>query len=236
MKSVVAAEIAALLAWHAFTQKNRIGAVIFGDRDSVMLSPNCSRVQVMLIFHDLLNQNHRLSTDSDQRSNPAMLNEALRRAAATAPGNFRIVLITDGSGQDQETTRLLQNISAQNEVAVILVYDPRQVESSDGRFDARNRAGIQTNENRCCFFADEALTVPVSNHVDAIGQFRRGIRRLLRLRRNRSKQALSCAPAGPRVSDAETAHEGGNGVEQTAIALLPSPPGSAPPLARLNSR
>ena len=230
MKSVIAAEIAALLAWHAFAQKDHLGAIVFGDWDTVTLSPNYGRVQVMLIFHDLLNQNHRLSTHSDQRSNPAMLNDSLRRAAATAQGNSQIVLITDGSGQDQETGRLLQGISAQNDVAVILVYDPRQVDCSDGdRFNAINRS---------CFFSDETLTVPVSNHVDAISQFRRGIRRLLRLKRNRSKQAnLPAPPACAQTSDTGVFVENGNGAEQTTISLLPPPPETPQPLrARLNSR
>lgn len=239
MKSVVAAEIAALLAWHAFARKDRLGAIIFGDWDALMLSPNHSRIQVMLIFHDLVNQNHRLSTNPDQRSNPGMLNDALRRAAAATQENFQIVLITDGSGQDQETGRLLQNISAQNDVAVILVYDPRQVgcPGSD-RFNAGDRAGFQPTSNRSCFFADEALTVPVSNHVDAIGQFRRGIRKLLRLRRNRSKQTIQPSlPAGPQSSDIGAVIAKNNGVEESALSLLPSPAGTQQPLrARFNSQ
>ena len=60
MKSVVAAEAAALIAWHAFSQKDRVGAITFSDNETAVLSPYYSRVQIMLILHDLLNQNHRL--------------------------------------------------------------------------------------------------------------------------------------------------------------------------------
>src|SRR5215469_1527771 len=105
MKSVVAAEAAALIAWHAFAQKDRVGAITFSDNETAVLSPYYGRVQIMLILHDLLNQNHRLSSNAERRSSPGMLNHALRRAAALACDSVQIVLITDGSGQDQETGR-----------------------------------------------------------------------------------------------------------------------------------
>src|SRR5579871_4864392 len=53
MKSVVAAEAAALIAWHAFAQNDRVGAVTFSDNETAVLSPHYGRVQIMLILHDL---------------------------------------------------------------------------------------------------------------------------------------------------------------------------------------
>lgn len=236
MKSVIAAEAAALVAWHTFAQKDRIGAIIFGDTDTLMLSPQYSRVQIMLILHDLLNQNHLLSSSSDHKSNPGMLNQALRRAAAFAQGNFQIVLITDGSGQDQETAQLLKSLSAQNDLAVILVYDPRQIEWSVGDCSSStNRTSLRPGLNRSCSLADGTLTIPLHNQLDVTDQFRRGFRKLLHLRRSRSKQQVQLHQSdGDHPVTAGAALE--RGEDRTAVSPLPSPGTPQQVCAQLNSR
>jgi len=88
MKSVVAAEAAALVAWRALAQDERIGALVFNDTRVITCVPNYSRLQVMLILHALLKQNHLLSHNTDRRSNPGMLNDALRRAEKTCHAGF----------------------------------------------------------------------------------------------------------------------------------------------------
>ena len=237
MKSVVAAEAAALIAWHAFAQKDRVGAITFSDKETAVLSPYYGRVQIMLILHDLLNQNHRLSSDVERRSSPGMLNHALRRAAAIGCGNLQIVLITDGSGQDQETGRLLQAMSAQNDVAVLLVYDPRQSELSDNNRNSRNdRITVRPDLKRSCSFADGTLTIPLNNQVEVTDQFRRGFRKLLQLRRLRSKQLALPPQADGRVQIDEAVGAGNNGAGTTASRFA-SPLGTSQSIcAQLNSR
>jgi hypothetical protein len=238
MKSVVAAEAAALFAWHAFTQKDRVGAVVFNDREVVVLAPHCSRVQVMLIFHDLLNQNHRLSGNPERKSNPGMLNQALRRVAEIAQRNSYIVLVTDGSGQDQVTGSILQNVSAHNDLAVILVYDPRQLECSEDRTSSANRLSFRPNLSHSCFFTDGTLTIPLNNQVDAVDQFRRGFRKLLRLRRYQSKQLDQVSRRdGNNANQTEAILQGVNDGNETTVSRVPSPPPPTQSLcAQLNSR
>lgn len=144
MKSVVAAEAAAFAAWREFKQHNPVGALVFNDRRIVELCPGCGRVQIMLILHDVLNQNHSLS-NTTRRSNSGMLNEALRRAQRLAGGNFRTVLISDGAGCDAETRTLLVNIARQNQLIMVHVYDPCQVgPCNSGSFIANGFAGCQS--------------------------------------------------------------------------------------------
>jgi hypothetical protein len=239
MKSVVAAEAAALIAWRAFAQKDRVGAITFTDQETALLSPHCSRVQIMLILHDILNQNHRLSSSADQRSNPGMLNHALRRTAATASGSFQVVLITDGSGQDQETARLLQNISARNDLAVILVYDPRQTECSDGYCSRSNNRSIsRPGLKDSCLFAEGILTIPLNTLLDTTDQFRRGFKKLLRLSRKRiTKQfgtPLSNCIQPRQPANAPERVENGDSI---AVSPMPSALGTSQSIcAQLNSR
>jgi hypothetical protein len=236
MKSVVAAEAAALIAWHAFAQKDGVGAITFSDNEAAVLSPYCSRVQIMLILHDLLNQNHRLSSNTDRRSSPGMLNHALRRAAAIARANFQIVLITDGSGQDQETGRLLQSISAHNDLAVLLVYDPRQIECSDeNRYNGRDRMIVRRDLKRSCSFSDGTLTIPLNNQVEVADQFRRGFRKLLQLKRILGKQQAP-TQGDSYVQTGAPVGTGDNGTT-TAASRFPSTLGTSQSIcAQLNSR
>lgn len=125
-KSVVAAEAAAFVAWREFKHHNAVATLIFNDRGIVELWPGCSRVQIMLILHDLLNQNHSLS-NTIRRSSSGMLNQALRRAQALVGSNFRTVLVSDGAGSDEQTASLLVNIARQNQLIMFRVYDPGQV-------------------------------------------------------------------------------------------------------------
>src|SRR5712672_2089884 len=73
-KSVVAAEIAAFIAWRALAQDTRIGALVFNDRKIDYLFPNCTRLSVMLILHAVLNQNHALAHNGKGSFDSDMLN------------------------------------------------------------------------------------------------------------------------------------------------------------------
>ncbi len=129
LKSVVAVNAAALIAWRVLANQKRLGAIVFNDRKIVQFYPGCSRLHTLLILQTALNQNHNLVSDVGVYSNPGMLNNALRRAIKlAAPGNALVILITDGSGCNQETLRLTTSISEQNDLLVSLVYDLQQVE------------------------------------------------------------------------------------------------------------
>src|SRR5262249_21193160 len=110
-KSVVAAEIAAVIAWRALGQDARIGGFVFTDRKVDLLWPNCTRLSVMLILHAVLNHNHALAHNGKIAFNSEMLNRALRRIERVAADDYAIYLITDASGYNEETRRLLASIS-----------------------------------------------------------------------------------------------------------------------------
>jgi len=133
-KSVVAAEIAAFIAWRALAQDARIGALVFNDRKIDWLWPNCSRLSVMLILHAVLNQNHALTHNGKGDFNSEMLNRALRRIDRDAKGDFAIFLITDASGYNDETRALLASISQRCHLRLLLIVDPRQKKFSKTRW------------------------------------------------------------------------------------------------------
>jgi hypothetical protein len=126
MKSVIAAKAAALIAWRTMAQRRPLGAVVFNDHKVVSLPPRNVRLRILLILHAVLSQNHSLSHNGSARSNLPILNQALYRAGQLATGGALVFLISDGSGYDEETAKLLADIARDNRLLVALVVDPHQ--------------------------------------------------------------------------------------------------------------
>ena len=64
LKSVTAAELAALGAWRAVAVGDRVGAVIFNDTELVDVRPQRSQKTVMSILGTIIRMNHELQVDA----------------------------------------------------------------------------------------------------------------------------------------------------------------------------
>lgn len=139
-KATAAAELAALGAWRALEVGDRVGAVIFGDEETVEIKPHRSRGTVLRICHELVRMNGRLSAASASGASEAF-NDALRCAANVARHDHLVVLVTDYDGDDETTRALATRLAAHNDVLAVLVYDPAGIrlpasgamEATDGR-------------------------------------------------------------------------------------------------------
>ena len=128
MKSVTAAEAAALAAWRVLAQKDRVGALVFNDTEVAEIRPQRSRATVMRILNEVLRQNHALSHEGGIRSNPAMLNDALRRCERLAKHDALVCVISDFAGADEQTRGLMTRIAQHNDVLCAFVVDPLEAE------------------------------------------------------------------------------------------------------------
>jgi uncharacterized protein (DUF58 family) len=131
MKSVAAAEAAALAAWRVFHAGDRVGALVYDDREVVEIPPHRSRRRVMQILKTIVDKGHALSADLDREPNPEMFHEALRRAHRLATHDYLVCLIGDGCGASEETERLATLLAAHNDVLAVLVYDPLEARLPD---------------------------------------------------------------------------------------------------------
>jgi uncharacterized protein (DUF58 family) len=132
MKSVTAAEAAALALWRLFTQGDRVGAVVFDDRGVVDLAPQRSRAQVLRILHAILEKNHALRADADWPAGPGQLNAALEQATRRAAHDFVVAVVSDFDGADDETERLVTALARHNDVIAVPIYDPAQTSVPEG--------------------------------------------------------------------------------------------------------
>lgn len=127
MKSVVAAEIAALAAWRVSQQGDRVGAFVFNDDATDTVRIHRSRANVLRILDVVARQNHALRGDSPARSEPTRLNEVLRAVAGVCRHDALIVIASDFYGADDATRDALLRLSQSNDVICCLVYDPLAV-------------------------------------------------------------------------------------------------------------
>ena len=193
MKSVTAAEAAALAAWRVLAQKDRIGALIFNDTRISEIRPQRSRATAMRILHAVLEQNHALSHGAGIQANPAMFNEALRRCSRLAKHDCLVCIISDGCGHDEESRRLLTRIAQHNDVVFAFVYDPletalpdagplvfgdgvRQLEVDTGNRKLRNRYQETFAEERAAgrrfLLQRETPVLPLSTSEGVVEQLR----------------------------------------------------------------
>jgi uncharacterized protein (DUF58 family) len=128
MKSVVAAEAAALAAWRVFQQGDRVGALVFNDTDTEEVRAHRSRSTVLHILDVLLRQNKLLHAASDAQPSPHRLNEVLQTVSRLARRDHLVLIASDFDGADDQTRDILLRLSQHNDVVAILIYDPLAVQ------------------------------------------------------------------------------------------------------------
>ena len=128
LKSVTAAELAALAAWRAVDVGDRIGAIVFNDSEMVEIRPQRSRATVMRILGEVVRQNRLLVADASVHEKPGQLNDVLRKVRVLAPHDVLLVIISDGMGTDAETERLVAGLAEHNDALMLLVHDPTRLD------------------------------------------------------------------------------------------------------------
>ena len=127
MKSVVAAEIAALAAWRVFHQGDRVGAFVFNDDAIEYVRMRRSRATVLRILDRICYQNHLLRADTPTSARPGRLNKVLDSVARVCPHDALILIASDFDGADAASRDLLVHLSRSNDVICCLTHDPLAV-------------------------------------------------------------------------------------------------------------
>ncbi len=150
MKSVVAAEVAAITAWRVLAVGDRIGAILFNDTRSLEVRPTRNERKVMGWLGDLADMNNALSVTPGHDSDPAALTRALTLLERTVSHDYLVVLVSDFFGWSEATLDTIRRISQHNDIVCSLIFDPLERDISqadklvvsDGRFqleiDARS--------------------------------------------------------------------------------------------------
>ncbi|MCB1494643.1 MAG: DUF58 domain-containing protein [Bauldia sp.] len=123
MKSVTAAEAAALAAFRILDQGDRVGGIVFGDEQIAEIRPERSRATLNRFLTALADANGTLRADAPNVP-PISLTRVLRAVARIAPRNHLIIVLSDFDQVDDETHRLVSGLSRHNDLVLVLVSDP----------------------------------------------------------------------------------------------------------------
>ena len=133
MKSVTAAEVAAIAAWRSLSMGDRVGAIVFNDTETREYKPLRSRQRVTQILSGIVKMNQSLVTARPTETRVEALNQALDRALRLAGHDALICVVTDGTGADEESRSLVTRINAHNDVIIAFVHDPLEAELPERR-------------------------------------------------------------------------------------------------------
>ena len=150
MKSVVAAEVAAITAWRVLDVGDRIGAILFNDEHVIEARPSRNQRKVMGWLGDLAAMNNKLHVSATDTSNPAALTNALRSAERSIGHDYLVILISDFYGWDDTALKIIRRISAHNDIICSMISDPleRDISSADKLVVSDGRYQLELNPHR----------------------------------------------------------------------------------------
>jgi uncharacterized protein (DUF58 family) len=152
MKSVTAAEAAALAAWRVLDAGDRVGGIVFDDNDMVEVHPQRSRKAVHALLQAIARKNAALRADLVLPADPLPLNRPLTAAARIARHDHLVMVISDFDRVNAETRRLVAGMAHHNDVILVLAHDPSAKEiPSDVRMvvsDGRLQIELDTRSSQ----------------------------------------------------------------------------------------
>lgn len=129
MKSVIAAELAALLSWASLDQGDRVGLMIVKDDGCDDFRPRRDRQYLVGMLGQLCEANRRL--DAGSSANAGQLNASLRQLLNLAGHDKRLWIISDFQGMDATTLAMMAELSRHNSLSLALVYDELELNLPD---------------------------------------------------------------------------------------------------------
>ena len=124
-KSVTAAKTATLLAWSTSAHNDRLGSLIFAGNDHIELKPRRGKSAVLDLIGRTCKHPAWKNAHNIPASNTSHAMSRLRKV--TRPGSL-IFLISDFRDLDPQAESHLINVARHNDVVLIQVFDPIEVE------------------------------------------------------------------------------------------------------------
>ncbi len=194
MKSVAAANVAALTAWRVIGVGDRIGAVLFNDHEHQTFRPSRSPNQIMGWFEQLVQMNRELVADAKWQPDQDGLSRALSQLARRIGHDGLVIIVSDFEGWNDDCLQRIKDIRRNNDVIAVLVTDPlerdldhaHKLVISDGQFQLEVNAENTTASERYRAGFSHRLTdlaatlkrhaiplIPLSTETEIAGQVQR---------------------------------------------------------------
>ncbi len=123
LKSVAAAELAALGVWQALNHNDRVGGMIIGNETYAAHKPYRNIKSVARFLGDLARMNQALSR-GHPRPSASHFAEALAQIRRLAHSNYRIYFISDFQPIGNHWRDAFRSLSRRNELIALKIFDP----------------------------------------------------------------------------------------------------------------
>jgi uncharacterized protein (DUF58 family) len=121
-KSVLAAQVAALIGWAALSHNDRVGGLVFGDNEHHEIKPRRSKMSLLQLLNRLVRANQNLNADIPAGRDTFGL--ALRRAREVLrPGSLAVVLCDERALNDSAEQQLTL-LARHTDLLLLPVSDP----------------------------------------------------------------------------------------------------------------
>ena len=127
MKSVVAAELAALAAFRVQKEGDRVGGVVFADDGLDIVFPKRDRRNILRFLERIVTRNKNLQ-NTEPIDIDAALKEVFQKIRNIVTHDFLVIIISDFHRYSPEVVKNIAYTSQHNDVVLFKVYDPMERE------------------------------------------------------------------------------------------------------------
>ncbi|PWQ94142.1 DUF58 domain-containing protein [Leucothrix arctica] len=153
-KSVVATELASLLAWKSWLDGDRVGGAIISSDQQHEMRPARSKSKLLQLLQSLASTSQQIPDFS--QASTVSLSDSWKRLRRVLPTGSQVILFSDFRGLDDSAERQLRRIARHSTVTIIHITDPfehqlpqkTQLKLSDGlRFLRLNTTKKDVNDD-----------------------------------------------------------------------------------------
>ncbi|MDH5327039.1 MAG: DUF58 domain-containing protein [Gammaproteobacteria bacterium] len=136
-KSVQAARAAALLAWSAAHQGDRLGGLLFNEGQHTEIRPQRGKLAVLHLLQKISQHSKRVQElrefvdfgdEQNSGTQGSSMQQSLARMRRLAKPGSLVFLIGDFRQLDQKSESHLYQLSRHNDVVMLLLYDPMETD------------------------------------------------------------------------------------------------------------
>ncbi|MEM8942752.1 MAG: DUF58 domain-containing protein [Pseudomonadota bacterium] len=168
MKSVTAAEAAALAAHRILGSGDRVGGIVFNDDDQLEYVPRRSAHTSHALLKSIASFNNLLHAERPARTEPGRLNRVLKSVSRVAHHDHLVIIFSDFDGIDDATHRHLSGIAQHNDLVLALVFDPSARLVGSGPKAVLSDGQLQAQVDFANRRITDALTQVASQRLDRI--------------------------------------------------------------------
>ncbi len=163
MKSVAAANIAALLAWRSWHDGDRLGFAVFNDQSVALQRCRSAKFALHPLLSDIVRFNQALAPGYAQEPVSSLpLHEVLQRTTSLIPAGTWMALISDFHDLDSQSEALIAVLRRRCEITAFVVLDDLHL-----RLPARGNLAARYQHQHVSFALSPALREQIKQSVSA---------------------------------------------------------------------